>query len=93
MRKVVKVRSLKNFQIWLSFDDGTEGILDLSYLKGKGVFKRWDDPAEFERVSIGTSGELCWSDDIDLCPDSLYLRLTGKKPEEIFQSLKKVSNA
>jgi hypothetical protein len=25
--------------------------------------------------------------EIDLCPDSLYLKVTGRKPEEIFPSL------
>lgn len=34
-------------------------------------------------------GELVWGNDLDLCPDSLYLRLTGKKPEEVFTSLQR----
>ena len=40
------------------------------------------------KVKIGETGELIWSEQVDLCPDALYLRLTGKKPEDIFPSLK-----
>ncbi len=28
-----------------------------------------------------------WADQIDLCPDSLYLRAASKKPEDVFPSL------
>ena len=38
----------------------------------------------FAQVRIGSSGELAWGDKIDLCPDAMYLRETGKKPEEVF---------
>ena len=31
-----------------------------------------------------------WGSDIDICPDAMYLRLTGKSPEEIFPSLRSV---
>jgi hypothetical protein len=62
-------------------------VVDLSGLVGKGVFSLWDDPHIFEQVQIGTFGELTWLDKIDLCPDPLYLKLTGKKPEEVFPAL------
>jgi hypothetical protein len=39
-------------------------------------------------VKIGSSGELVWNDQIDLCPDALYLKVTGKKPEDIFPALR-----
>ena len=37
---------------------------------------------------VGETGELIWPNDLDLCPDALYLRVTGKKPEEEFPALK-----
>ena len=39
-------------------------------------------------VRIGASGELLWTDQVDLCPDSLYLKITGKLPEDLFPFLK-----
>ena len=63
------------------------GTVDLSEAVGKGVFALWCDPLVFEQVHIGSSGELVWGEQIDLCPDALYLKVTGKKPEDIFPAL------
>jgi len=87
MRRVVGVKALQGYRLELYFDDGVTGTADLADLAGKGVFALWEDRSAFEQVRIGTSGELVWGNDIDLCPDSLYLRVTGKKPEELFPSL------
>jgi hypothetical protein len=87
MFKVVEVKPLKDFRLWLRFCDGVTGEVDLSDLAGEGVFAAWNQPGEFARVTIGTRGELCWAGDLDLCPDSLYLTVTGKNPEDIFPAL------
>lgn len=62
-------------------------MVDLSDLVGNGIFTWWRDPHIFEQVQIGSFGELFWLDKIDLCPDSLYLKVTGKKPEDLFPAL------
>ena len=88
MRKIFKVKALQEYRLKLEFDDGVSGTVDLSDLVGKGVFALWSDHRAFEQVRVGSSGELAWSDKIDLCPDALYLKLTGKKPEDIFPALR-----
>jgi hypothetical protein len=87
MRKVLKVTVLQGYSLKLEFDDGVSGTVDLSDLTGKGVFALWCDRAAFEQVRVGPSGELVWSDQVDLCPDALYLKVTGKKPEDVFPAL------
>jgi hypothetical protein len=87
MRKVIALKILSGFCLDLTFDDGMHGIVDLSDLAGKGVFELWKDRRAFENVIIGSSGELAWGETIDLCPDSLYLKATGKKPCDLFPSL------
>jgi hypothetical protein len=72
----------------LAFDDGVSGAIDLSDAVGQGVFALWCDPLAFDRVRIGSSGELVWGDRIDLCPDALYLKVTGKTPEDMFPALR-----
>ena len=62
--------------------------MDLSENVGKGVFALWRDPLAFDRARIGSSGELVWGEQVDLCPDALYLKVTGKKPEDIFPALR-----
>jgi hypothetical protein len=88
MRKITKIQILTGYCLDLTFDDGLRGIADLSDLAGKGIFALWNDRSAFEQVHIGTSGELVWGDRIDLCPDSLYLRVTGKTPQDLFPSLR-----
>jgi hypothetical protein len=93
MLKVVHVQSLPGYKLRLRYADGVEGEVDLSHLVGKGVFSLWNDPTAFERVSIGQSGEVRWTDQIDLCPDALYMEITGKSPEDVFPNLRKARSA
>ncbi|MCI0555184.1 MAG: DUF2442 domain-containing protein [Anaerolineae bacterium] len=78
-----EVKALENFCLHVKFSDGIEGKVDLSEFAGKGVFALWDDYSQFEKVNIGSSGELIWNEDVDMDGLGIYLRLTGKKPEEV----------
>ncbi len=93
MPKALEVKPLPNYRLWLRYDDETSGEVDVSHLAGKGVFKAWENQDFFQQVRIGAHGEIAWSDEIDLCSDSLYLKLTQKSPEEMFPSLKNGVNA
>ena len=88
MHKIQQAEALEGYRLKLCFADGATGEVDLSDLAGRGVFAAWKDYAEFRKVTIGDSGDLVWSSGLDLCPDSLYFRMTGKRPEEEFSSLK-----
>jgi hypothetical protein len=75
MVRPTDVKALPNFRIWLRYDDGTEGEVDLSDLAGRGVFKAWNDATFFASVRLGSHGAIEWGTDIDICPDAMYLRL------------------
>ena len=87
MHQIIRVEALEDFRVSVSFADGTTGVVDLSSLAGHGVFAAWEDYAEFRKFEVGETGELVWPSGLDLCPDALYLRLTGKNPEEEFPVL------
>ena len=84
MIRPVEVRPLARYRIWLRYQDGTEGEVDLSHLAGKAVFSVWEQEGVFGQVKLGPHGQIEWPGDLDLCPDALYLTLTGKRPEDIF---------
>jgi hypothetical protein len=88
MKRVVRANPLPGCRVKLLFDDGVEGIADLSDLAGRGVFADWLKPGEFERVNIGDSGDLVWASGVDQCADALYLRVTGRSPEDLFPALR-----
>ena len=91
MPRPIQVKPLENYRLWVEFSDGVEGIVDLSHLAGQGVFAIWNDYREFQKVHIGSSGEIAWSEEIDICPDAIYLKITGKKPEDLFPKLRELS--
>lgn len=77
MPRPVEVRALEPYRIWLRYDDGVEGEVDLSHLAGQGVFTAWEDPEFFAGVYIGPIGGISWDERVDLCPDAVYMRLIG----------------
>lgn len=90
MLRPVEVKAPRRYRIWLRYPDGVEGEVDLSDMVGKGVFKAWESSGVFESVRLGSSGEIEWPGVGDLCPDALYLKISGKGADEIFPRLKKV---
>jgi hypothetical protein len=83
------VRPLPNYRLYLEFSDGMKGEVDVTDLAGHGVFEIWNKPGFFEKVHIGSHREIKWDDELELCADSLYLKLTGKTPEELFPKLRR----
>jgi hypothetical protein len=88
MYEVIDVKAKENFKIWVKYSDGVEGEINLQNFVGKGVFIAWKDYNFFKKVHIGTSGEIAWDNDIDLCPDAIYMELTGKTAQELFPKLR-----
>jgi len=92
MVRPVEVRPLPGYRIWLRYQDGTEGEVDLSHLAGNGVFSAWEQEGVFAQVKLGPHGQIEWPGELDLCPDALYLTLTGKRPEDIFTGPDRISS-
>lgn len=90
--RLVEVRALEPYRIWLRYDDGVEGELDLSYLAGCGVFAAWEDHSFFSAVRL-IPGAIVWGDDLDLCGDALYLKLTGMTSQEAFPEMWETADA
>jgi len=92
MHKVIEVKPLKNYWVWIKFSDGIEGEVDLSDLVGKGVFSTWKDTKFFNSVFIDPeSHTIAWEGRIDLCPDTLYAKVLGVEPLSILKKEKVVN--
>ena len=88
-----EVKPLENYRLYVKFSDGINGEVDLSDFAGKGVFALWNDYSNFLNVTIGSSGELVWNNDVDLDGTGIYLKLTGKRPEDVLPKLQETSHA
>jgi len=93
MFKPVAVESRPNYCLWIRYQDGSEGEIDLSSLIEQGVFTQLKDEALFERVKIGEEGAIRWNEELELCSDDLYLKLTDQKPEDVLPKLKSETHA
>ena len=80
---VIKVDAQSKYKLCLEYNDGTSGIIDLSDIAGKGVFKWWEQDDNFFKVYIDKeSGAIAWNTQLDICPDSQYLKLRQLSYEE-----------
>ncbi len=90
---ITEVKPLANYRLEVKFSDGVQGTVDLSSFAGQGVFALWNDYTQFEKVRVGTSGELIWNEEVDLDGLAIYLKLTGKKPEDVLLKLRQLTHA
>lgn len=93
MLRALEVEARPNYRIWIRYADGSEGEVDLSHLAGRGVFELWDDPDAFENVRIAEDGAIRWSEEVELCPDATYMKLTGKSFTEAVSAVKREAHA
>ena len=80
--KIAKILSInsESYTLKLKFTDGTSGFVDLGY-----IFSRPKELAAeiikgqlFEKCYI-ESGAIAWPNGLELCPDSLRMRLNKSK--------------
>ena len=86
MFKVVSVEALEDYNIRVKYVDGRDGVVNLAHLKGKGVFKAWDNYDYFRSVTIDPESQaISWGNNIEICPDAVYFEIAGIDPEEYFE--------
>jgi hypothetical protein len=79
LKDIVDARPLGDYRLYLRFEDGVEGVVDLApHLSFRGVFEALRDPAYFSQVQVDPElGTVAWPNGADLDPDVLYGRVTG----------------
>ncbi len=77
---VVSVEAKENYRLFLRFEDGAAGIVDVAELvEFSGVFAPLQDLAYFEQVRIEPDlGTIVWPNGADLDPVVLYAHATGQ---------------
>lgn len=84
MIRPTEVEAREGYRIWVRYSDGVDGEIDLSDLVDKGVFAAWNEPGYFEKVHVTEHRSIAWDDDIEICPDTIYMELTGKTLDAIY---------
>jgi hypothetical protein len=79
MEKISKVTPLKGYHLFVEFDDGVRGEIDLSDRLFGPVFEPLRDPEVFSKVGLDEFGAVCWPNGADLAPDALYRQVLENK--------------
>ena len=74
--------ALPGCKLYLEFENGLSGIVDLSRWKAKQPFAIWDDEKKFNSFIITTDKKIEWNGEVDMDPDAFYLELVEKTFEE-----------
>jgi len=79
LKDIVEARAIGNHRLYLRFEDGVSGEIDLGRLIDfKGIFEPLQRPEELAKVRVDPEiGTVCWPNGADLDPDVLYAELTG----------------
>jgi hypothetical protein len=77
LQDIIFVKPLKNYKLYLRFEDNLEGIIDLQQqIKFTGVFEPLKNPDYFAQVKVNPElGTIQWPNGADLDPDILYAAL------------------
>ena len=70
--RVLSVKPLEDFRLFLCFDNGEKRIFDAKPLFNYKAFLPLQNKAFFNLVKVGY-GTVEWPNDIDYCPDTLYV--------------------
>ena len=78
MHNVIRVNALSNYRLYVEFDDGLAGEINLSDRLFGPVFEPLKDEIEFQKVTTDEYGAITWPCGADLAPDALYQRLASQ---------------
>jgi hypothetical protein len=73
---VREARALGGHRVWLRFDDGLEGEIDLSDELRGAIFEPLRDPSYFARFVVDDT--LTWANGADFAPEFLYEKLRAR---------------
>ena len=72
---VVDAKYVSDYKIWIKFDTGDEGGVDLTDMLWGEVFEPLKDREIFRRFTVDPeAGTIVWENGADLAPESLYRR-------------------
>ncbi len=74
---------LDGYRVMLSFNDGSEGVADLSDSLDGEIFEPLNDMNYFSKFSLDSWPTLSWPNGADIAPEYLYKKVTGHYPDYV----------
>ena len=80
-----EVKYINDYTIFVSFDDGVSGIIQLNDLVEHGIFQQLKANDRFSKVYT-TGFSIAWSEELEIDGASIYAALTGTIPSNYFNN-------
>lgn len=77
---VVAARAVGGHRVWIRFDDGAEGEVDLAAHLDGDVFAPLHDRSYFAQLRVGPGRTLEWPNGADFAPEFLHDLVTQRSP-------------
>ena len=79
MNKIISIKVLDGYLVWIQFKDGVSKTINFEPLIGKGISSELLNKDYFKTVSIDNGGGLEWPNGMDFCPNFLKDYAPGPK--------------
>ena len=82
---VIEAKYLKEYQVWLKFNNGQEGVVDLKetiFQDHRAIFQALKDPTYFRGFTLDAD-TLVWDNGLDLAPEFLYEHMKAIEPTSV----------
>jgi hypothetical protein len=89
--KIKDVKYSGEYSIYVEFEDGTNGIVNLADLVESGIFSVLKDSDKFAKV-YSTGYAVAWSEDLEIDAANIYSEITGKDPASYFSQTTYATN-
>jgi hypothetical protein len=76
MLDVIQVRHIRDHVLWIKFEDGSEGEVDLAQSLRGPVFEPLHEIEYFKKVRVDPElGTIVWPNGADIAPETLHQRI------------------
>lgn len=77
MEKIIEIKPVENYSIWVKFSDNKDALINLRPFINEGISAELLDKNYFEKVKIDEFGGIAWENGYDFCPN--FLREISEK--------------
>jgi hypothetical protein len=71
MNKIIEIKHIEDYKLWIRFNDGESKIINFKNLIGEGISSKLLDTEYFQQVKIDNGGGIEWPNGFDFCPNYL----------------------
>jgi hypothetical protein len=76
--RATSVKAIHKYRLQIGFNDGTNGIYDVSSLAGTAVFNSWENEDTFFNVFINPENNaIAWNHEMEIDTLTAYLEIKG----------------